>query len=295
MRLGLKVDVCTHAGLAYGVPALMRLFDALNVRASFFIAGGPDHSGRAIRRILRPGFLSKMRRTSAVGTYGWRTVLYGTLLPGPHIARSFPDTLRALVAAGHEVAMHGYDHVYWQDRLPRLSVAEIAAEIDRARTVFGDILGSAPRAFGAPGWQCTAASFAAEDRFGLTYHSDTRGVSPYRPAIDGRQFSTLEIPTTLLTLDETLGREGTTAAELTAYYRSRLQAGLNVYTAHAEMEGRAQLPWLRDWLESLRGDVPVLPLREIAARLDAVPTANVVVGPIAGRHGTVAWQDGSHA
>src|SRR5690242_957538 len=118
----------------------MRLFDELNVRASFFVSGGPDHSGRAIRRIFRRGFFEKMRRTSAVGTYGWRTVLYGTLLPGPQIARAFPDTLRALVRAGHEVAMHGYDHVYWQDHLPRLSAAAINAEIERARGVFGDIL-----------------------------------------------------------------------------------------------------------------------------------------------------------
>src|SRR2546423_1742259 len=118
----------------------MRLFDALQIRASFFIAGGPDHSGRAIRRVFRRGFLQKMRRTNAVGTYGWRTVLYGTLRPGPPIARSFPDTLRALVRDGHEVAMHGYDHVYWHDHLPHLSVAAITAEIERARAAFGEIL-----------------------------------------------------------------------------------------------------------------------------------------------------------
>ena len=285
------MDVCTRAGLQHGVPALMRLFDELKVRASFFIAGGPDHSGRAIRRVFRRGFLQKMLRTNAVGTYGWRTLLYGTLLPGPQIAGAFPETLRALVHAGHEVGIHGYDHVYWQDQLPKLSAAAIATEIERARTVFADILGAAPRAFGAPGWQCTAASFASEDALGLVYHSDTRGVSPFRPEMDGQRFRTIDIPTTLLTLDETFGRVGTSAAELTAYYRQQLHPGLNVYTAHAEMEGRQQLPLLRAWLESVRGEVEVLRLIDVAERLDGVPTAAVVAGPITGRHGTVAWQE----
>lgn len=291
IQLGLKVDVCTHAGLQHGVPALLRLFDELNIRASFFIAGGPDHSGRAIRRVFRRGFLQKMRRTNAVGTYGLRTVLYGTLLPGPQIARSFPDTLRSLVRAGHEVGMHGYDHVYWQDQLPKLSVAAISAELERARAAFGEILGAAPRAFGAPGWQCTAASFASEDALNLAYHSDTRGVSPFRPQMDGQHFRTIDIPTTLLTLDETYGGVGTSARALTAYYRQQLRPGLNVYTAHAEMEGRQQLPLLRDFLESLRDEVEVLRLIDVAERLDAVPVAPVIAGPIAGRHGTVAWQD----
>jgi undecaprenyl phosphate-alpha-L-ara4FN deformylase len=291
IQLGLKVDVCTHAGLQHGVPALMRLFDELNVRASFFVAGGPDHSGRALRRVFRRGFVRKMLRTNALGTYGWRTLLYGTLLPGPQIARSFPDTLRALVGAGHEVGMHGYDHVYWQDRLPTLTVAAIATELERAQTVFGDILGAAPRAFGAPGWQCTAASFASEDALHLAYHSDTRGLSPFLPEMDGQCFRTLDIPTTLLTLDETFGRVGASAAELTRYYRRQMRPGLNVYTAHAEMEGRQQLPLLRDWLQSVHGEVEVLRLIDVAERLDRVPTAAVVVGPISGRHGTVAWQE----
>jgi undecaprenyl phosphate-alpha-L-ara4FN deformylase len=272
-----------------GVPALLRLFDDLGIRASFFIAFGPDHSGRALRRVLRPGFLTKMLRTNAVGTYGWRTLLYGTLLPGPQIARSFPEVVRAAVAAGHEVAMHGYDHVYWQDRLPALSPAAVAAEIDRARAAFVEVLGTAPRAFGAPGWQCTAASLACEDRSGLQYHSDTRGVSPFLPQMDGERFRTLEIPTTLPTLDETYGRVGTQPEELAAFYRSQLRPGWNVYTAHAEMEGIRQLAHLRRFLET--ADAPVFRLTDIATQLGDVPVARVVPGPIAGRAGTVAWQE----
>lgn len=290
VTLAIKVDVCTHAGLQHGVPALMRLFDEIGVRASFFIAGGPDHSGRAIRRIFRPGFLEKMRRTSAVGTYGLKTVLYGTLLPGPPIAGSFPDCVRQLHRDGHEVGIHGYDHVYWQDQLPRLSLSEVATEVQRAATTFADILGEQPRAFGAPGWQCTANSFAAEDGLGLLYHSDTRGFAPFRPAVGAQVFQTIEIPTTMLTLDETFGRYGTSETELAAYYTAQLRPGLNVYTAHAEMEGRNQLGIFRYWLQSLKGQVRFSRLVDVAGELQDVPVAQVADAPIEGRHGTVCWQ-----
>jgi peptidoglycan/xylan/chitin deacetylase (PgdA/CDA1 family) len=289
--LALKVDVCTHAGLRDGVPALMRLFDELGIRASFFVAMGPDHSGRAIRRVFRRGFLTKMWRTSAASTYGWRTMLYGTLLPAPQVARAFPQTLRDLVRAGHEVGMHGYDHVYWQDQLPVLSEAAIAAELARARQAFTEILDAAPHAFGAPGWQCTAASFAGEDAAALRYHSDTRGTAPYFPEMNGRRFGTMDIPTTWPTLDEVYGRVGTRAAEITAYYRRHLRPQLNVHTVHAEMEGVRQLPLLRDLLTAVRAEVRCVRLIDLVPHLEAVPVARVVPGPIAGRAGTVARQE----
>ena len=88
--LGLKVDVDTLRGYREGVPNLLGLLEELSVKASFFFSMGPDNSGKALVRVFRPGFLEKMRRTSAVSTYGWRTLLYGTLLPAPLIVESAP-------------------------------------------------------------------------------------------------------------------------------------------------------------------------------------------------------------
>ena len=102
-RVALKIDIDTYVGLRDGVPTLARLLEARGLRASFFVSCGPDHSGRAIRRVFRPGFLAKMLRTNAPSFYGWRTILYGTLLPGPQIARSFPDLLRGLVDSLHRL------------------------------------------------------------------------------------------------------------------------------------------------------------------------------------------------
>ena len=78
----LKVDVDTLRGTQEGVPALLRLFDRHAVRGTFLFSLGPDHTGRALKRVFRPGFLAKVSRTSVTSHYGIRTLLYGTLLPG---------------------------------------------------------------------------------------------------------------------------------------------------------------------------------------------------------------------
>src|ERR1700736_1353793 len=154
MKVALKVDVDTHRGLGEGVPRLRRALDELGVTASFYVAMGPDNSGRAIIRILRnPGFLAKMRRTGGISMYGLRTILSGTLLPARAIALAFPEIIRDLLRAGFEVGIHGYDHVRWQDRLDELGAAGIRSEIDNACEVYRAILGTPPASFAAPGWR----------------------------------------------------------------------------------------------------------------------------------------------
>jgi hypothetical protein len=113
--------------------------------------------------------------------------------------------------------------------------------------------------------------------------------------MDGQRFRTLDIPTTLPTLDETYGRVGTTPRELTAFYQQRLRPGLNVYTAHAEMEGRGQLAHLRDVLTAVRDQASCVRLVDVAQHLDSVPVARVVPRPIPGRAGTVATQEATGA
>jgi len=85
--LGIKVDVDTYAGMKNGVPRLLEILENFDIKGTFFLSVGPDASGRAILQLLRnPLFLKKMIRTNAVGLYGFRTALYGTLLPSPMIA-----------------------------------------------------------------------------------------------------------------------------------------------------------------------------------------------------------------
>ncbi len=291
-QLAIKVDIDTHVGMRDGVPRLADALARRGVQASFYVSCGPDHSGRAIRRIFKPGFLAKMLRTNAPGLYGWRTMLYGTLLPGPQIARAFPGHLRDLAAAGHEVGVHGYDHVYWHDKLAQLSYAAVAAELRRGLETFAEVCGHPADAFAAPGWQCTAHSLAAIDAAALRYHSCTRGRTPYRPMAEGRIFATPEIPTTWPTLDETYGRVGTDPVALANYYAEQVRPGLNVHTIHTEAEGLALLPHFEALLDRLAGTVEFVRVIDVANSLDApaLPVCGVRAGTIEGRAGTVALQ-----
>ena len=297
VRVALKVDIDTYIGLRDGVPALARALEQRGLRASFFVSCGPDHSGRAIRRLLKPGFFAKMMRTKAPSMYGWRTILYGTLLPGPQIARSFPGHLKALAEAGHEVGVHGYDHVYWHDRLASLGEPEVRAELQRGLATYRDVVGAPAQSFAAPGWQCTSASLAAIDDAELRYHSCTRGRTPYRPAVGDRVFRTAEIPTTWPTLDEVYGVEGTDAETLNRFYLSRLEPGLNVHTIHTEVEGMSLLSTFESLLDALAPRASFVRLIDAAASLDtaSLPICQVRPGTLAGRAGTVAVQDDSAA
>ena len=84
--IALKIDVDTLRGTREGVPALVRAAAAPRRRRHV-----PVQPGARSHRVGRsggcsgPGFLSKVSRTSVLEHYGLRTLMYGTLLPGPDI------------------------------------------------------------------------------------------------------------------------------------------------------------------------------------------------------------------
>jgi undecaprenyl phosphate-alpha-L-ara4FN deformylase len=293
--LALKIDVDTHQGLGQGVPRLLDCLARRRIAASFYVSMGPDNSGKAIRRFFtRKGFARKMLKSNAVALYGLRTALYGTLLPAPEIARSFPEVLRRIVAEGHELGIHGNDHVYWHDFAVGLSEPAVAREIDTAIETFADIVGGFPAGFAAPGWQCGETTLAVLDRHPFVYQSSTRGEAPYRPRIGGTEARLPEIPTTLPTVDELLG-QGITGGQLDEVYERSLGArSLTVLTVHAEVEGGPYAEFFDRLLASLSGRVRVRRLIDVARELDvgALPLCEVVQGMRPGRAGTVSCQAG---
>ena len=67
MRLALKVDVDTDRGTREGVPNLVSDLKVFGAPACFLFSLGPDQTGRAITRVLRPGFFKKVSNVSAPG------------------------------------------------------------------------------------------------------------------------------------------------------------------------------------------------------------------------------------
>ena len=296
IRLALKVDVDTDRGTREGVPNLVADCQSVGAPACFLFSLGPDQTGRAITRVLRPGFFQKVSRTSVVEIYGVRTLLNGTLLPAPHIGRRNAHIMRAVRAAGFEVGIHCHNHYRWQDYVQTMSLDEIAREFDAARTEFRRIFGTDAGTAGAAGWQSNARSREVYDRAGLLYASDTRGSAPFLPRVDGRVFATVEIPSTLPTFDELMGRPEFPDDKIVDHYLSLLREDrVNVFTLHAEIEGMGRRALFRDLLAAFRRRrVEFIRLddyaRELLRNPEAIPICDQVLAEIDGRSGLVATQ-----
>src|ERR1700733_7590501 len=133
VRLALKVDADTDRGTRIGIANLVSDCREFGAPACFLFSLGPDQTGRAVTRILRPGFFRKVSRTSVVQIYGVRTLLTGTLLAAPHIGRRNAGAMRAVRDAGFEVGIHCFNHYRWQDYVQRMSLAEVREEFVAAR------------------------------------------------------------------------------------------------------------------------------------------------------------------
>ena len=290
--VALKVDVCTHDGMRDGVPRLLALFAESRVKASFFLSFGPDNSGKAVKNLLRPGFLKKMVRSSAPSMYGLRTMLSGTLLPARPIAAAHPDLVRRIAGEGHEVAVHAWDHRRWQDHLERMEESEIGEHFERAFAEFETILGYPPKAVGAAAWMVTPRSLRVQDALALDYAGDLRGGPPCRLRADGRVMRTPQIPTTGRCIEELL-TSGLRGEEdlVSALLADLVQADPAVLAVHAEVEGGPFAGVLRRILVELaEKGARVCTLAEVAASL---PDAELAVRDLAyvelpGRSGKVA-------
>ena len=295
-RLALKVDVDTDRGTRVGVPNLVADCREFGAPAAFLFSLGPDQTGRAITRIFRPGFFGKVSRTGVVGLYGVRTLLNGTLLPAPHIGRRNEGAIRAVRDAGFEVGIHSYNHYRWQDHVQGMALDEVRAEFGKAREEFRRIFGTDAAMAGAAGWQSNERTRQAYDEAGLLYASDTRGRSPFYPRIGGRVFRTPEIPSTMPTFDELMGRAEFPEERIVPHLLSLLRAdGLNVFTLHAEIEGMGKRALFRRLLEECRrGGVELVRMdalaRELIATPGAIPACDQVMGMVDGRSGLVACQ-----
>lgn len=294
--LALKVDVDTWRGTREGVPRLLELLKRHDTKATFLFSLGPDHTGRAIKRVFRRGFLQKVSRTSVVEHYGLRTLMYGTLLPGPDIGHREADMMRAVRDAGHEVGIHCWDHIRWQDNVAKQSAAWTRHEMQRAADRFSEIFGVAATTHGAAGWQMNETAYAFEKTLGFDYASDGRGAQPFQPVDEtGQELGVPQLPTTLPTLDELIGVDGMTDDTVDRHLLGLTQANdqSHIYTLHAELEG-LRLGTCFDRLLSgwKRQGYRLDSCRAYFASLDpkALPRHRVINGEIQGRSGTLALQ-----
>jgi peptidoglycan/xylan/chitin deacetylase (PgdA/CDA1 family) len=299
MRVALKVDVDTFRGTVEGIPPLLAALKRHGARATFLFSLGPDHTGRAIKRVFRPGFFGKVARTSVIEHYGVTTLLYGTVLPGPDIGRRCAGLMRSVRDAGHEVGIHTWDHVKWQDGVgtdaSHASNDWTERQMRLACERFEEIFGTPAKTHGAAGWQMNPHAIRLTQRLGFDYCSDTRGTHPFMPVVNGEVSLCPQIPGNLPTLDELIGLDGCTADN--AHERVLAAAADtsrdHVYTLHAELEGMKLLPVFERLLGAWRAQGAVLvPTADIATTLHhaSLPRHEVRWAEITGRSGLLATQ-----
>ncbi|MDF3837553.1 polysaccharide deacetylase family protein [Cupriavidus basilensis] len=293
-RIALKVDVDTLRGTREGVPALLSMLARVRAEATFLFSLGPDHTGWALRRVFRPGFLKKVSRTSVVSNYGLRTLMYGVLLPGPDIGRKGAAEMRAARAAGHECGIHTWDHVYWQDNVRERDAAWTRRQMQSAFDRYVEIFGEAPPTHGAAGWQMNDEAFRQIDDWGMAYASDGRGTGPYLPTVGGVACRHVQMPTTLPTLDELIGVDNLTEDNVhQAVLRLSEDGRDHVFTLHTELEGGKLAPVFNRLLDGWRAQGhELVSMATLYRHLDhsALPQLPVTWGAIEGRSGELILQ-----
>jgi peptidoglycan/xylan/chitin deacetylase (PgdA/CDA1 family) len=296
MKLALKIDVDTFRGTREGVPQLLKLLDKHKAPATFLFSLGPDHTGRALKRVFRPGFLSKVSRTSVVSHYGIKTLMYGVLLPGPDIGKRCADILRSVKSAGHEVGIHTWDHIKWQDGVEHADDAWTEKEMNKAAIRFAEVFHKPPRTHGAAGWQMNDHAVELTAKLGFEYSSDGRGHSPFLPYVKDKIIPCPQLPSTLPTLDELLGVGDINESNVASHVLKLTEqepAYAPVYTLHAELEGMKLLPVFDQLLSGWKAQgYSLTTSHNVFKDLDikSLPVHRMVRGTVEGRSGTLMVQ-----
>lgn len=102
-----------------------------------------------------------------------------------------PEEPRRIVAAGHEVAMHGWIH----ETTSTLDAATERELMLRARDALEAMTGQAPRGFRAANWDLSPHTIPIVAEMGLSYDSSLMAdENPYELLCDGRPTGVVEIP-----------------------------------------------------------------------------------------------------
>lgn len=292
MKLALKVDAATFRGTLVGVPRLVDALRKAEAQATFFFNLGPDRSGRMLGSLLA----ASRKDASVLSRYGLAGLMHGTLLPGPDVGRRCADILRGVRDAGFDTGVQGWDHAAWQSGAEKAGAAWTERQMQRAISRYGKIFGEAPKTHAAAGWQMNPHALRLTQRLGFGYASDTRGTHPFVPVWNAEVVLCPQLPTTLPTIDELLGRDGCSldsVHERLLALTAQAPATGHVYTVRADLEGQRPLPVFAKLLEGWKQQgYELVSLGGLLEAIDAsrLPRHEVVRGTVEGRTGTLMLQ-----
>lgn len=295
MFIALRIEVRTLPGALTGVPALLRLLDRYEVQATFLFSLGPDRSAWSHWPFCAEPLVER-RRTAALRAPDLGGRLRGLVPPAPLMGPRVLEMMRACHDRGHELGCLACDTLDWERRAANADAAWTGARLQQAVSDFETLFGSPPALFAAPGWKLNPHLLAAETRLGLRYASDTRGRGPFLPMLLGVHGDCPQVPVTLPTLSELIGRDGVGVDKLHEYVFAESQYVVphgHCFAASAEIEGLAMLPVMERLLTMWRGAWGRAgPMRDLLRELDPerLPTHQIGWGEVPGRTGHLAMQ-----
>jgi peptidoglycan-N-acetylglucosamine deacetylase len=266
-------------------------FDALSLWISTFKLTSPTPLSRGEYgvRVGLPRVLSLLERHAVKATF---------FVPA-HTAASFPDSVRNIAAAGHEIAAHGFVH----ESPVSLTRADEVDLLARSEEVLTRVTGARPVGYRSPAWDLSPHSMEILEERGYIYDSSLMAddFRPYRPRrgdvvtdqgfVPGPECNLLEFPVAWelddypyfqfmsrlnqgLRLPEEVG--AIWRAEFD-YCRTHVENGVFNLTNHPEIIGRGPrieiLDRLVAYMKSQKGVTFSTLQDEARRRLEAAPAA----------------------
>ena len=260
---GLRVDIdCVRD--AESLPVLLEMLNRHGMKATFFVATGPDNIAMNMRNYINP---LKIIRKKAFKRYG-RTILNGLLFK-----RQVQDSknIDLVMDAGHELGLHGYDHYNWMNHLDSKSTEEISALISRGCELFEQAFGFYPKSFASPGFTVNSRFLSVLDDFGFSYSSDFIGERAFYPEIGieigGTVCRTLQIPVSMRSIGEQEER-GLIDDQIRKGVMDRLSRSSSfVFYCHPSYEPVFKPALLEHVLKCMEETSEIVTMGEMASRL----------------------------
>ncbi len=258
---GLRVDIdCVRD--AESLPVLLDMLKRHGVKATFFVATGPDNMVRNMRNYINP---LDIIRKKAFKRYGL------TMLNGLLFKRQVQDSknIDMIVDAGHELGLHGYDHYNWMKHLDSKSTEEIGALISRGCKLFEQAFGFYPKSFASPGFTVNSRFLSVLDDFGFSYSSDFIGEKAFYPEIriGGKVCRTMQIPVSMRSFGE-LNDNGLSDNQILKDVMYKLSCHSSfVFYCHPSYEPVFKPVFLDHVLKCMEETSKIATLGEMASRL----------------------------